>query len=117
MRYLCVYTENPTFAAALPPPVAWELVEATNHWLVEMKRAGKVTEAAFFAASHGGFAVYEAKSAVELSDLVDGIPARPLCTVEAYPLVEIGSEFGNMFKAQVARMAPMVEKMMAKMPR
>jgi len=100
MRHLVIYREEPAQAAAIPPPMLIECVEATAHWLTEIRKSGKATDAGFMSGVHGGYAIFDTNSGGELADLVDACPARPFCSVEVFPLMTVEESLPVLGKAK-----------------
>jgi hypothetical protein len=109
MRYLVLFNEETTQSAALPPPVIWEAVEATNHYLREMKASGKATDVGFWATGHGGYAIWNTNNAAELHTLIESVPARAFCSVQSYPILET-DDFPAVFNKLRSQFQPMVDK-------
>ena len=116
MKFLVIYREDTTMSAQLPPPVLMPMVEATGHWMIELKGSGKVTETAFLNPSHGGMAVFDVKDPGELLELVESCPVRPICTVETHPLID-AKEWLPLFAKVHQRAIASFEKMAAAMPK
>jgi hypothetical protein len=102
MNYLVLYREDTRMVAAIPPPALFEAIDATTGWLKELKGSGRAVECGYFAGPHGGFAVFKANSAAELTELVESCPARPFCEVEVIPV------------ASADELAPVIAKSKAK---
>jgi hypothetical protein len=110
MRHLVLYREEPSQAAALPPQLLIEAVEATGQWINEIRKSGKATDAGFMSGLHGGFAIFETKSGGELAELVESAPARPFCSVEVIPLMTV-EESQPIFGKAKQRIADMLQKL------
>jgi muconolactone delta-isomerase len=87
-----------------------EMVEATAHYIDELKNSGKISEGCYFAASYGGIVVYDVEDLVEFHDLNEGFPARPLCSLEIVPLLTT-DEFRKNWSKQKERALQMMAKM------
>jgi hypothetical protein len=114
MKFLVLYREDSVMSSVVPLPALAEAIEATGHWITEVKKSRKATEAAFMNPDHGGMAVFDVTSAVELNELVESCPARPFCKVETIPLID-EKEWEPSFQKSKARMMKMWEQLQATM--
>jgi hypothetical protein len=114
MKFLVIYREDTSVSSNVPLPALAEAIEATGHWLTEMKKSNKATEAAFMNPDHGGIGIFDVSSAAELLELTESCPARAFCKVETIPLIE-EKEWAPVFAKSKARMMQMWEQLQATM--
>ncbi len=104
MKHLVILREDPRVSAALPAPVVLEMIESTHGYLDALEKRGKLTEGGLLAVGRGCVLVLDAGSHGELHELCDAVPLRPMCTIEAIPLLgqgEVPALLGRMRKQLV----------------
>jgi muconolactone delta-isomerase len=115
MRFLVLFRENPEVSSQIPPPALVEMVEGTGEYLDGLRASGKAQDAGFFAVDHGGYAIFNVESNTELFALVEKVPARGFCSVEAHPLLKI-DEWRPVFAEAKTQMLEAFERMAAASP-
>ncbi len=114
MKYVVTYREDTAVSTNIPAPAIVEFVEASQNYLEDLKRKGKVTDYGFHAAGHGGTVIFNVANHGELSELTEGVPVRPLCSMESTPLCD-QEEFAQAFRKQKPQILSMWEKRQAMM--
>ncbi len=87
MKVLVIYRADPVASSQIPPQGRLAMIEATAGYVDELKSSGKITDGGFFVIDRGGACIFEVDGVAELDDLADGLPARPLCSIEVVPLL------------------------------
>ena len=116
MRFLVVFRENAAVTVQMPMPAVMDMVETTAGYLDDLKKKGKVVDAGYFAAEHGGCAIFDVDSLAELSALVESTPVRVFCDVECMPFLTT-DEWRPFFAKRKGELLAQFEKMAAAAPK